>query len=182
MDGHRGTNKAAWVFMFLAIHKFYQVSLRNGSIFSWISTIHCLPLLPHCLSQLSSNLKGCVGARLRWLGSVRVGVSFRGETGPISCPEPINPAEASASKKQLCIEEIKVAVQMICKFQFNCMFPIGWYVNSGEFYGQSNWQLIALGAALMRKSQSLPRIPGTDIKLDDSEGDDCYYNVAIIGN
>ena len=33
MDGHRGTNKAAWVFMFLAIHKFYQVSLRNGSIF-----------------------------------------------------------------------------------------------------------------------------------------------------
>ena len=55
-------------------------------------------------------------------------------------------------------------------------------MNSGESYGQSNWQLIALGAALMRKSQSLPRIPGTDIKLDDSQGDDCYYNVAIMGN
>ena len=167
MDGPRETNKAAWVFMFLSIHKFYQVSLRSGSIFPWISTIHCLPLLPYCLSQLSSSPKGCVGAHSRWLRPVTVGVS--GSDWAHLLPSAHQSSRSSYWHRRL------------------------WQIAGRVIDRQTGvWSLLlfrTLGAPLMRKSQSLPRIPGTDIKLDDSEGDDWYYNGglhkderAIMGN
>lgn len=86
-------------------------------------------------------------------------------------------SQRASKKSSFCIEELEVAAVQICNSNWIAC-SLGWYVNSRESYRQSNWQLIALGTPLMRKSQSLPRIPGT-VKLDDNEGDDCYYHGSL---